>query len=217
MRHLRHRRDAVDQHHLVAPVELVGLARRETQRHERRRCRRVLPPRPGGRIAPHRVVAAPVAEAPQLREHPHQREPLSPRAPCDLREDPVELLPPRADLRLRLHAPVVLEGRLVAPDDLTHRVARHVRVPADLLDRPAAYKVLAAHPRDRVHTLQPPPARPCLRTGTLHQAGGRGSIFGRRSPRSVGQHSMPIHTLANFANRHVVLWRCRTGTGRPPR
>ena len=51
------------QHHvLVAPVELIGLARREHQRHIglRRRCRTAPPPRLG--VAPHRVVAAAIAQ-----------------------------------------------------------------------------------------------------------------------------------------------------------
>jgi hypothetical protein len=110
MRDLCQGRDAVDQRHLVAPVELVRLARREAQRHEGRRRRRVLPPRPGRRKAPHCVVAAPVAEAPQLLEYPHQRQPLPPRPRCVPREDPIELLPPSPDLRLRLDAPLVFEG-----------------------------------------------------------------------------------------------------------
>ena len=44
MRHLHRHRHAVDQDDLVAPVELVGLARREAQRHVgfRRRCAALL-------------------------------------------------------------------------------------------------------------------------------------------------------------------------------
>lgn len=47
---------------LAAPVALIGLARREAQRHIGRRRRRVLAPPPARRIAPHRVVAALIAE-----------------------------------------------------------------------------------------------------------------------------------------------------------
>ena len=43
---LHRHRDAVDQHDLVAPVELVRLARREAQRNESRRRRRALPAPP---------------------------------------------------------------------------------------------------------------------------------------------------------------------------
>jgi transposase-like protein len=60
VRHLHRGGDAGDQHHLVAPVELIRLARIEDQRHERRSK------------APNRVVAtlvaALVAEAAQKRE-----------------------------------------------------------------------------------------------------------------------------------------------------
>ena len=57
------------QHHvLVAPVELIGLARREHQRHIglRRRCRTAPPPRLG--VAPHRVVAAAIARPSRASE-----------------------------------------------------------------------------------------------------------------------------------------------------
>ena len=104
LRHLHRHRDPGDQHHLVAPVELVGLARREAQRHERRRRRRGPLALPAGRIPPHRVVAAVVAEPAQLLEDPDQRQPLPARPRRIHRQQPVELLPPRPDLRLRLHA-----------------------------------------------------------------------------------------------------------------
>lgn len=53
--------DAVDQHDLVAPVELVGLTRIEAQRHERRRCPGASLAPPGRGVAPDGVVAAFVA------------------------------------------------------------------------------------------------------------------------------------------------------------
>jgi hypothetical protein len=51
VRHLGDGRHAVDDHDLVAPVELIGLARREAQRHERHRRRCALPAPPPGRVA----------------------------------------------------------------------------------------------------------------------------------------------------------------------
>jgi hypothetical protein len=73
MRDLHGDGHAVDQHDLVAPVELVGLAWREAQRHVGFRCRRPahLAPRLG--IAPDRVVAAVVPGTAQRLEHPDQR------------------------------------------------------------------------------------------------------------------------------------------------
>jgi hypothetical protein len=54
----------------VAPVELVGLARRKTQRHVRiNRCRRTVA-LPAAGVTPNRIVAAFVAAAAQLLENP---------------------------------------------------------------------------------------------------------------------------------------------------
>jgi hypothetical protein len=58
MCHLHRYRRAVDQYDLVAPVELIRLARGETERNERtnRGCRAV--PLPGPGITPHSIIAA---------------------------------------------------------------------------------------------------------------------------------------------------------------
>jgi len=68
MRHLHRDRRAIDQYDLVAPVELVGLAGREAQRHERvgRRCRTRAAPASG--ISPDRIIAARVTQASQCFE-----------------------------------------------------------------------------------------------------------------------------------------------------
>jgi hypothetical protein len=184
MRHLDRGGDAVDQHHLVAPVGLIGLARLEAQRHEgrRRRRRRALAPPPRRRVAPHRVVPALVAERAKLLVHPHQRQPV-PRRPRRIgRQQTVELVAPGPDLRLRLNLALVVERRRLGPQDLAHRVARNVQVPADLLDRPAPHEELAANPRNRVHALHPPPAHPPTWTGSVRATTGEGgSILGSGS------------------------------------
>ena len=61
-----HRRHPVEHDDLVAPVELVGLARREDERHICRR--RSARPRaaPTSRVPPHRIVAARIARSLQL-------------------------------------------------------------------------------------------------------------------------------------------------------
>jgi len=51
-----------------------------------------------------------------------------------------------------------------------------VQIAHDLLDRLATNQVLAAHPRDRLHALHPPPTRPGTPTGGLPTTGGRGRI-----------------------------------------
>ncbi len=94
MRHLHRHRRAADQNDLVAPVELVCLAGREAQRHERvrRRRRPLAAPRPG--IAPHRIVATHVAQALQRLEYPDQRQSLPARLRLVGRQQLVQLLPP---------------------------------------------------------------------------------------------------------------------------
>jgi len=71
-------RRAVDQHDLVRPVELAGLARRKTQRYigfRRSRARHT-----NLRVTPNRIVAAFITEAAQLLEDPDQCRPLASRA-----------------------------------------------------------------------------------------------------------------------------------------
>ena len=169
--------DAVDQHDLVAPVELVGLARIEAQRHEGRRRRGRLPAPPLGCIAPYRVVAALVTEPTQVLEDPQQRDPLTPIAGRIHRQQSVQLLPPRSELRLRLDAALVLERNLPRAENPPHRIPRNVQLTSDLPDRPAAHKVLAANPRNRIHALHPLATHPETRTGSLRGTRGGGSTF----------------------------------------
>ena len=79
VRDLHSRRHPVHHNNLVAPVELIGLARRERQRNISIRRRARIRLRPGARIAADGVITAVVSERPQLFENPDQREPLSPR------------------------------------------------------------------------------------------------------------------------------------------
>ena len=70
MRQLDGDRHPRDQHHLVAPVELVGLPGRKAQRDVGRRCRlpALLGPSPG--VATHGIVAAVIATPTQFLEDP---------------------------------------------------------------------------------------------------------------------------------------------------
>ena len=68
MRRLQRHRHAVQDDDLVAPVELVGLAGREAQRHISVGGRPLEPLAPGHRIATNRGVATLVAETAQLLE-----------------------------------------------------------------------------------------------------------------------------------------------------
>ena len=110
--------DAVDQHDLVAPVELVGLARREAQRHIGRRDSRRSRVPPAAGIAADGIVAAFVAQTAKRLEDPHQREPLAHRLGVVPGQQPVERILDRTDLRQRLNRTFVLERRRSRPQNL---------------------------------------------------------------------------------------------------
>ena len=152
---LHRRGHPVDQNDLVAPVELVGFARIEAQRHEGRGRRRTLRLRPRRCVAPHGVVAALVSERLQLLEDTDRRQPVALRLARVLCQHPVELVPPRPDLRLRLYAALVGELRRARPHDLPHCLARDPKLATDLLDRLLVLKVRPADLRDRFHHQHP--------------------------------------------------------------
>src|SRR5271157_2461771 len=142
---------------LVAPVELVGLARREGQRDEgaRRRTRMRFAPAP--RISPDGVVSASVAERPQLLENSDQRHPLARRRVRVPRQQPIEVFRPSTQLRPRLNLSPIEKRCLRRSQDLAHRVARQLQVASDLPDRLALNEMLAPYPTDRLHNQHPPP------------------------------------------------------------
>ena len=76
MRHLHSDCHAVDPHDLVAPVELVSLARRIIERHIGLGRHRPAGLRPVPGIAADRVVAALIADPPEFFENPDQGQPL---------------------------------------------------------------------------------------------------------------------------------------------
>jgi hypothetical protein len=147
--------DAVDQHDLMAPVELVGLARIEAQRHERRRRPGAALASPDRGVAPDGVIAAFVAQATQVLEDPQQRHPLAP-APRSIRaEETLEFLAPRPELRMRLNAALVLERGLLGPQNLPDNLPRQLQLTADLLDRLSLNEMRPANLGDRLHNQHP--------------------------------------------------------------
>ena len=168
-----HRR-AVDQHDLVAPVELVGLARREGQR-DIGVDRRLRPSTPGTGVAAHRVVPALVAERAQGLEHPDQGQPLTRRLRLVGSQQPIQLRLPAPQLRQRLDLARVGELGGTRAQHFAHRVARDVQLPDDLLDRLAPHEKLAPDPRNRVHALHPPTTRSKTRAGSPREPRRRGS------------------------------------------
>ena len=136
----------------VAPVELVGLARIEDQRHKglrRRQQPAPATPRPG--IAPNRVIAALIAQRRKVFMNPQKRQPILALLLRVGLQLALELLHPRPKLRHRLDLARVAERGLVAPNNLAHRVLRNPQIPGDLLDRNALNQMIPADPRDRLH------------------------------------------------------------------
>jgi hypothetical protein len=115
-------RHAVDHHDLVAPVELVGLARIEAQRYIRGRRRFRLCLGPTGRVSPNGIVATVIAEAAQLLEDADMGQALALRPARVLGQKVVELGSPGPDLRLRLDAALIGELRRARADHLPHRL-----------------------------------------------------------------------------------------------
>jgi hypothetical protein len=161
MRDLHDRRHPVHHNDLVAPVELIGLARRKRQRHKGIRRRACIRLRPASRITADGVIAAVVSERPQLLENPDQGQPLSRRRFDVRRQQPIELLFPSSEFRARLHLTLIRKRRLVRAQDLTNRIAGQPQVACDLLDRLALDKILAPYPTDRRHNQHPPPPASC--------------------------------------------------------
>ncbi len=164
-------RDARDQHDLVAPVELVGLARRIVERHIGLGRHRPACLRPGSGISADGIVAACVSQGPKLLVDPDQRQTLAGRLVRVAEQKLVELLLPRADPRHRLVLALIAELRLVRAQDLAHRVARHMQFPHDLLQRPALHVEGPTDPRNRIHPLQLP-LRPLTRNGRSDRSTG---------------------------------------------
>ena len=193
---LHRRRHAVHHDDLVAPVELVGFARRKRQRNVglRRRARVLLAPAP--RIAANRVVAALVAERPQLLVNADQRQPLARRALRVRRQQPVERLRPRPELRPRLDLAFIRKRRLPRPQDPPHRVARQMQGPRDLLDRLPLAQMLAPYPTDRLHNQHG------LVTARLSDAAGPGNE--ERAARS--QPPRRLRSLRPLTPRRPVTW-----------
>ncbi len=191
MRDLHYHRRTRHHHHLVAPVELVRLPRRKAQRHIGRRRHRRPPALPAARIAPHRIVAAAIAKAAQRLEHAHQRQPLTARPTRILREQTIQLAPPRAKLGLRLLATFVAELRRARAQDFPHHLPRHTKPTADRLDRQTLYLMPPTDLPDRLHHQHPKhdPRISESQREPLQQRGPfwtpitppRGSFFPRRS------------------------------------
>jgi hypothetical protein len=146
---------AVDQNDLMAPVELVGLARIEAERHVGY-CRGFgLRPRPGSRIPAHGIIAAAITQGPELLEDPDVGQALALRPPGVLGQHVVELGSPGPDLRQGLYIALIGELRRAGANNLPHRLPRHPQLTADLLDRFPILKIRPPDLRNRLHHQHP--------------------------------------------------------------
>ena len=142
MRDLHRYRRAVDQHNLMAPVELIGFAGGETQRNERtnRSCRPIA--LPDTAIAPHSIVTALVTEIAQGLEDPDQRQPFAARFGLIRCQQLIQRILPGTDPRQRLLAAFVTELRRLRSQNLPDNLPRNPQLAANRLDRLPLNRIL---------------------------------------------------------------------------
>ena len=155
VRRLDHQRQTLQRDRLVAPVELIRLARRKAHRHKRlrRNPRSFVPPRLDEPV--HAVVRAVIAAPAQLLEQPLRRPPLTPRQLGFLLKHLAQNRDPLAELRHRLHAAFVFELGLLAADHPCAPSPAIPQAPHDLLDRQTLLKIGATDLADQVHADHP--------------------------------------------------------------
>ena len=168
---------------LVAPVELVGLAGIEAQRHKTlRRRQQPPPPTPGPGVAAHRVVAAAIAQSRKIFMNPQQRQPIPARLLLVGLQLALELIHPRSKLRHRLDLALVAVRGLIAPHHLAHRVLRNPQIPGDLLDRNAPHQMIPTDPRQSSPLPASPPPRLSKQQGVFKSTKPGGSILDADNP-----------------------------------
>ena len=181
MSHLHRDGDAIDEHDLMAPVELVSLARGKRQRHIglSRHCSAFLAPALG--IAPNRIVAAVIAGTTQLFVNPRQCQPFTAGLRLVRQENRIQLLAPWTDLRQWLVLALIVELCRPRPDDFANHFPRQAQLTADRLDGFALTKKRSTYLCNRLHNQHSKPAS-IIPGGTLDPQTA-GVPLGCRSPR----------------------------------
>ena len=108
-------------------------------------------------------------------------------------QQPVERLRPRPELRPRLDLAVIGKRRLPRPQDPSHRIARQMRAPRDLLDRLPLAQMLPPYPSDRLHNQHPPPSASRQSRQTIKPRIGGSILDADDAPQGV-----------NFARRNTA-------------
>ena len=159
MRDLHRRRHAGQHHDLMAPVELVSLARLKAQRHERGRRAAHFLALPAAGMAANGIIAALVSLRPQRLEQADQRQSLAPRLAFVLRQSPLKLGHVGTQLGHRLNRAIVAELAVLGLDRLPDRLPRNMQPPRDLPHRLTLHEIRTPDPSNRLHRRHPPPRR----------------------------------------------------------
>ena len=189
VRRLDHQRQSLKRDRLVAPVELVGFARRKAHRHKRlcRNPRSFLPPFLHEPM--NAVVRAVIATAAQLLEQPLRRAPFTLRQLRFRLHDLRQRSDPLAKLRRRLNLSRVLERGPARAHHLAHRRARYPQIPRDLLDRPAMLKKRPPYLPNKLHANHPrqpfPEPAKAQKEATLAQPPGGSELDAKTTPQGV--------------------------------
>ena len=156
MGYLDAHRHSLQQHVLMAPIELIGCPGGEPQRNEGI-------PRPGRTrafpllgVPQNAVVAALVAALLQNCADLSDRPSASGRLLGVLLQQPVQIIEKRFQSGPWLGPTFIAERGRSAPDDLPYRVPRDLTIPHDRLDRLAIHKIIPTDLRYRLHNQHPP-------------------------------------------------------------
>ena len=222
MRDLDRDRHAVNQHDLVRPVELVGLAGRKAQWHISFGNRRAARGQPLPRVPPNRVIATGVSEPAQFLEDPGlasaARAPALPRYLTAAGQDRRATTPASAAA-----APSACTQRRLLPNARTLRTVFRDTLSSrtiSLIDLPLTKRSRLIRAIVSTTNIPPPPApTPSGSACTSQRKGGQswtpitpppGSIFHAETHRSA---SPPTRQASSLSPKRSWLSLCRiTGT-----
>src|SRR5262245_41172800 len=185
----RLRRRTSDHDDLVAPVELVGLARCEHQWHEGLRGALAGPPLPASCVTAHGIIAAEITALAQPFVETQERQPLPLRFGRILLQQPLQRRDMGPELRHRLLAMIVAPlrriGLLLRSNDVTYRVASQPILTRDRPDWLLLHEECSANLPFCVHCNHPREALDATRALQGHlRHSGDGSNLDADQPRN---------------------------------
>lgn len=176
MGHLHRRGHTGNDHHLMTPIKLVGLAGHTHQWHvaSARRHLQALP------TAAHAAEPDLLPQQTKLLVHPQEGQAVALAPLGVLRQHSVELVGERSQLRARLLLALAAPPGPIAANDALHRVPRQPKLPRDLLDGLALDVKGLSNQAGRLHCDQPLDAQLAIR------------LAGMWRPRGCGRDCTPI-------------------------